>query len=86
MYGFLSDRTHTRWGRRRPWLVIGTPLLVLCFVAFYSTPAFVAGNSLLAYAMLFPPALMLVSLAFSFFISFEPTRGATAAEVKPAGS
>lgn len=53
VYGFLSDRTRTRWGRRRPWLVIGTPLLILCFVAFYNTPAFLAGNSLFAYAMLF---------------------------------
>lgn len=53
VYGFLSDRTRTRWGRRRPWLVIGTPLLVLGFVAFYSTPEFLSGNSLLAYAMFF---------------------------------
>lgn len=53
VYGFLSDRTRTRWGRRRPWLVIGTPLLVLCLIAFYSTPEFLAGNSLFAYAMLF---------------------------------
>ena len=22
IYGILSDRTRTRWGRRRPWLVI----------------------------------------------------------------
>ncbi|MFN2291684.1 MAG: MFS transporter [Anaerolineae bacterium] len=53
VYGFLSDRTRTRWGRRRPWLVIGTPLLILTFIAFYSTPAFLAGESLFAYAMLF---------------------------------
>ncbi|MDD5368871.1 MAG: MFS transporter [Anaerolineaceae bacterium] len=53
VYGFLSDRTRSRWGRRRPWLVIGTPLLVLCFIAFYSPPALLAGNSLLAYCMLF---------------------------------
>jgi GPH family glycoside/pentoside/hexuronide:cation symporter len=53
VYGFLSDRTRTRWGRRRPWLTIGTPLLVLCFIAFYSTPEFLAGESLFAYAMLF---------------------------------
>jgi GPH family glycoside/pentoside/hexuronide:cation symporter len=53
IYGFLSDRTRTRWGRRRPWLVIGTPLLVLTFIAFYSTPEFLAGNSLFAYCMLF---------------------------------
>lgn len=53
IYGFLSDRTRTRWGRRRPWLVIGTPLLVLCFIAFYSTPAFLSGQALFGYAMLF---------------------------------
>jgi GPH family glycoside/pentoside/hexuronide:cation symporter len=53
IYGFLSDRTRTRWGRRRPWLVIGTPLLILTFIAFYSTPEFLAGDSLFAYAMLF---------------------------------
>jgi GPH family glycoside/pentoside/hexuronide:cation symporter len=53
IYGFLSDRTRTRWGRRRPWLVIGTPLLVLCFIAFYSPPTFLAGNSIVVYCMLF---------------------------------
>jgi glycoside/pentoside/hexuronide:cation symporter, GPH family len=53
VYGFLSDRTRTRWGRRRPWLVIGTPLLVLTFIAFYSTPSFLSGTSLFAYALLF---------------------------------
>lgn len=53
IYGFLSDRTRTQWGRRRPWLTIGTPLLVLTFVAFYSPPDFLAGNSLVAYCMLF---------------------------------
>ncbi len=53
IYGFLSDRTRSRWGRRRPWLVIGTPLLVLSFIAFFSTPVFLSGELLFAYAMLF---------------------------------
>ena len=53
IYGFLSDRTRSRWGRRRPWLVIGTPLLILTFIAFYSTPEFLAGKALVAYCMLF---------------------------------
>ncbi len=52
VYGFLSDRTRSRWGRRRPWLVIGTPLLALGLIFFYSPPAFLSGNSLVAYAML----------------------------------
>lgn len=29
-FGVLSDRWHTRWGRRRPWLVISLPILLLC--------------------------------------------------------
>jgi glycoside/pentoside/hexuronide:cation symporter, GPH family len=53
VYGFLSDRTRSRWGRRRPWLVIGTPLLILCFIAFYSPPDFATGNALFGYCMLF---------------------------------
>jgi GPH family glycoside/pentoside/hexuronide:cation symporter len=53
VYGFLSDRTRSRWGRRRPWLTIGTPLLILCFIAFYNMPAFLAGDSVFAYCMLF---------------------------------
>ncbi len=52
VYGYLSDRTRTRWGRRRPWLVIGTPLLVLGLILFYSTPAGLEGNQLYIYAML----------------------------------
>src|SRR5512136_1243310 len=53
VYGYLSDRTRTRWGRRRPWLVIGTPMLVLGFIAFYSPPSFVANSSLVIYCMIF---------------------------------
>ena len=41
VYGFLSDRTRTKWGRRRPWLLIGTPLLVLFFILFYNVPSFI---------------------------------------------
>ncbi len=52
LYGFLSDRTRTRWGRRRPWLVVGTPLLVLGLIAFFSPPAQLAANVLFGYAML----------------------------------
>ena len=52
LYGFLSDRTRTRWGRRRPWLVVSTPLLVLGFFAFFSPPAGLAANALFGYALL----------------------------------
>ncbi len=44
VYGFLSDNTRTKWGRRRPWLLIGTPLLVLFFILFYNVPSFVQSD------------------------------------------
>jgi GPH family glycoside/pentoside/hexuronide:cation symporter len=53
VYGYLSDRTRSRWGRRRPWLVLSTPLLVLGLIAFFSPPVAMAGNLLLGYCMFF---------------------------------
>ncbi|MBQ6600441.1 MAG: MFS transporter [Clostridia bacterium] len=44
VYGFLSDNTRTKWGRRRPWLLIGTPLLVLFFILFYNVPGFIQSD------------------------------------------
>lgn len=54
VYGFLSDKTRTRWGRRRPWLMIGVPLLVLCFILFFNVPSFISENqtALFAYFLL----------------------------------
>ncbi|NLX92746.1 MAG: MFS transporter [Clostridiales bacterium] len=52
VYGFLSDRTRTKWGRRRPWMVIGTPLLVLSFILFFTPPASLEGQPLFIYMLL----------------------------------
>lgn len=52
VYGFLSDRTRTKWGRRRPWLLIGAPLLVLCFIMFFNPPASLAAGSAFSYVLL----------------------------------
>ena len=52
VYGFLSDRTRTKWGRRRPWLLIGAPLLVLCFILFFNPPASLAAGSAFSYILL----------------------------------
>ena len=53
VYGFLSDRTRTKWGRRKPWLVISTPLLVLGLILFFNTPGTLEGQALFIYAMTF---------------------------------
>ena len=52
VYGFLSDHTRTKWGRRRPWLLIGAPLLVLCFILFFNPPAFLAPGSAFSYVLI----------------------------------
>lgn len=38
LVGILSDRTTSRWGRRRPWIIIGTPLLLVGVWLLYVPP------------------------------------------------
>ncbi len=36
--GYLSDRTRSRLGRRKPWVLIGAPFLALCFFFVWAPP------------------------------------------------
>lgn len=38
LMGWITDRTRTRWGRRRPWMMLGAPLCALAFVALFTPP------------------------------------------------
>jgi GPH family glycoside/pentoside/hexuronide:cation symporter len=38
LVGHISDRTRTRWGRRIPFILFGTPLMVLLFVLIWTPP------------------------------------------------
>lgn len=38
LLGYLSDRTRTRYGRRKPWLLVAAPLFALFFILFFSPP------------------------------------------------
>lgn len=47
--GFLSDRTRTRWGRRRPWLLVGAPVLALGTIALFTVPESLDGAGLVVW-------------------------------------
>ena len=52
LVGYLSDNTRTRWGRRRPWLIVGMPLLAISLVLVYAVPEpFQRGDALFWYAL-----------------------------------
>ena len=36
--GWVTDHTRSRWGRRRPWMMIGAPLAALSFIALFAPP------------------------------------------------
>ncbi|MFD3259630.1 MFS transporter [Paenibacillus lentus] len=46
LFGYWSDRTNTRYGRRRPWVFGAIPLFMLCFVLVFSPPAGLANHGL----------------------------------------
>ena len=47
IFGYLSDRTRTRWGRRRPYLVVGAVVLALGMIALFIVPEAVAEDAVL---------------------------------------
>jgi glycoside/pentoside/hexuronide:cation symporter, GPH family len=51
LVGIMADRTHTRWGRFRPWVLFtALPWAVIMYLA-YRTPVGWSGTSLVAYAL-----------------------------------
>jgi len=47
--GMVADRTNTRWGKFRPWILWSTPILGLFMVLCFTTPA-LSDNGKLVYA------------------------------------
>ncbi len=38
IFGYINDRTNTRWGRRRPWIVLATPLMMISIYMLFLPP------------------------------------------------
>ncbi len=43
LVGYFSDKTHSRWGRRVPWMAIGALILAVAMVGLFSVPANLTG-------------------------------------------
>lgn len=78
--GALVDRTNTRFGRNRPWMLAGAPVLAIGMVLVFTTPDFsINGKLIWAYAtyILFSFGYTLVNIPMG---SILPTLSANATE------
>lgn len=67
--GFISDRTHTRWGRRRPYMAVGAVFLLILMVLMFSNPGITSDPGKFAWALviycLLNTAYTLVNIPYS---------------------
>ena len=64
LMGYISDRTETSTGRRRPYLLAGAIGCFITFVALFNVPALSSGSLTIAYIVV---VLLLFSTAYTVF-------------------
>ncbi len=64
LMGWVTDRTRTRWGRRRPYLLLGAVICAVSLPLVYSLHHFVEGAAAPAFAL---AVLIVYSLGFTIF-------------------
>lgn len=50
--GVLSDRTHTRWGRRKPYIMIGAPLCLIFYILIWGPPVEIGTTALFFFMLI----------------------------------
>lgn len=48
--GAIIDRTHTRWGKARPWILWTAPLMCICMILMFNVPSGLSLGGKTAYA------------------------------------
>jgi GPH family glycoside/pentoside/hexuronide:cation symporter len=64
LMGLITDRTKSRWGRRRPFLVLGGVLAGGSFIMMFTVPQFDSQTALIVYVV---AALLLNATAYTVF-------------------
>ncbi|MFL2770233.1 MAG: MFS transporter [Rhodospirillaceae bacterium] len=62
--GIITDRTQTKWGRRRPYLIVGAFLLAASMVTMFNVPDFGSQSAIVVYMIL---VLLLYATAYTVF-------------------
>ncbi|MCX7864665.1 MAG: MFS transporter, partial [Novosphingobium sp.] len=65
LVGYLSDRTQSRLGRRRPWLLASAPLILLVPLMLWNPPAMLDGLGLIVWMAI---ALLLYETVLTIFL------------------
>jgi len=62
--GNLSDLTRSRFGRRKPWIALGTPVLMIALYFFFQPPEGISVTYLAISAVLFYVAITMVQIPY----------------------
>ncbi len=73
--GYLSDNTHSKWGRRHPWMYASALPVAICYLLLWIPPSGLSGNEL------FPYILVLAILIRVCITLFEVPSSALSAEL-----